>query len=85
MTDRHSSSWKEPYLEALRESDKEKLTELVQAAEGAIFLRLQELAGSADHHEERSEINKACADLLSIQVNKLGFPLGALEKPTKNP
>lgn len=72
MRDSHSSSWKEPYLEALRESDKEKLTELVYAAEGAIFLRLQELAGSG-------------AALLSIQINKLGFPLALLEKPTKKP
>jgi len=85
MRDSHSSSWKEPYLEALRESDKEKLTELVYAAEGAIFLRLQELVGSADHPEERSEIKVACAALLSIQINKLGFPLALLEKPTKKP
>jgi hypothetical protein len=80
MRDSHSSSWKEPYLEALRESDKEKLTELVYAAEGAIFLRLQELARSADHHEERSEIDAACAALLSIQINKLGFPLALPER-----
>jgi hypothetical protein len=83
MADHHSSSWKESYLAALKESDVEKLTQLVHAAEAAIFLRLQELAGSADHHEERSEINVACAALLSIQIDKLGFPLAPLEKPTE--
>lgn len=57
---------------------------MVYAAEGAIFLRLQELVGSADHQEERSEINVACAARLSIQINKLGFPLALLEKPAKN-
>jgi hypothetical protein len=36
MRDSHSSSWKEPYLEALRESDKEKLTELVHATVGNV-------------------------------------------------
>lgn len=74
MTESHSSSWKEPYLAALTEPDKEKLTEPVHAAEGAIFLRLQELANLPDHHEERSEIRAACAELLTIQVDKLGWP-----------
>ncbi len=73
--------WREPFLAALAETDKDKLTELVYAAEGAIFVRLQELAGSADHHEERSEIHVACAALLSIQVNKLGWPLGLPNRP----
>jgi hypothetical protein len=41
------SSWKRPYLEALRETDKKKLAKLVYAAEGAMFLRLQELPDSA--------------------------------------
>jgi hypothetical protein len=54
-----SSSWKEPYLAALKEPDREKLTKLVLATELAMFLRLQELAGSADGHEERKEIEVA--------------------------
>jgi hypothetical protein len=74
MTELHSPSWKHPFLEALLEPDKAKLTRLVYAAEGAIFLRAQELAGSADHREERSELHVASAALLSIQVNKLGWP-----------
>ena len=68
-----SSSWKEAYLNVLKETDNKKLPELVHAAEGAIFLRLQELPDSG-HLEERREIQAACADLLAIQINKLGWP-----------
>ncbi len=50
-----SFSWKEPDLAALKESDKQKLTELIYATEGAIYSRLQELAGSAGDQEERDE------------------------------
>ncbi|MFZ0881874.1 MAG: hypothetical protein WAN14_00630 [Candidatus Acidiferrales bacterium] len=69
-----SYSWKEPYRQALRESDKEKLTELVHAAEYAIVLRLQELENLTDHHEERAEMERASADLLAIKTNGLGWP-----------
>jgi hypothetical protein len=69
-----SFTWKEPYLAALKEPDKQKLAELVHAAEGAIFLRSQELAGSDNHSDERMELAAACEGLLSIQVNKLGWP-----------
>jgi hypothetical protein len=74
MLDSYSSDWKKPFLAALGETDKEKLVALVHAAEQAIFLRMQELENSADHHDERDEIQKACAALLSIQVNRLGWP-----------
>jgi hypothetical protein len=66
--------WKELYLQALLESDTEKLTELVQATEQAIVLRAQELLNSSDHHEERSEMAVAKASLLAIKVHKLGWP-----------
>jgi hypothetical protein len=56
MSASYSSSWKEPYLAALIEPNTEKLIKLVHATESAMFLRLQELAGSADGHEERKEI-----------------------------
>jgi hypothetical protein len=36
MPDSYPTSWKEPYHQALKESDQQKLTELVQAAEYAI-------------------------------------------------
>jgi hypothetical protein len=81
MLESNSSSWKQPFLAALKESDKEKLAEQVYAAEGAIFLRVQELAESVDRHEERSEIQAACAALLAIQVNKLGWPFSLPCRP----
>jgi hypothetical protein len=69
-----SSSWKEPYLAALKEPDTEKLTELVHATEWAMFLRLQELARSADGHEERNEIRVASENLLTLETLTLGWP-----------
>jgi hypothetical protein len=69
-----SHSWKEPYLAALKETDQKRLTDLTYAAENAIFFRLGELEGSADHHEERKELKAACNDLLKIRTNKLGWP-----------
>jgi hypothetical protein len=74
MPDSYPTSWKEPYRQALKESDQQKLTELVQAAEYAIVLRLQELQNSTDHHEERAEMKRAAADLLVIKTYKLGWP-----------
>jgi hypothetical protein len=68
------TSWKELFLWALIESDKEKLTGLIQAIERAIASRAQELFNSPDHHEERSEMAAANAALLSIKTHKLGWP-----------
>jgi hypothetical protein len=70
----HSPSWKVPFFEALLETDKARLTALVHATEGAMLLRWQELTGSDDHHAERTELKQACEGLLSIQINKLGWP-----------
>jgi hypothetical protein len=71
--------WKELFLEAvfftaLLESDKEKLTELLQAAERVMILRAQELLNSSDHHEERGEMDTALAALLSMKIHKPGWP-----------
>ena len=74
MQGSYATSWKGPYRQALTESDKQKLTALVHAAEYAIFLRLQELENSTDHHEERAEMKRATADLLVIKTYKLGWP-----------
>ncbi|MFZ0881879.1 MAG: hypothetical protein WAN14_00655 [Candidatus Acidiferrales bacterium] len=76
-----SYSWKEPYRQALKESDPQKLTELVYAAEYAIVLPLQELENLTDHHEERAEMERASADLLAIKTNRLGRPAIPPGKP----
>jgi hypothetical protein len=73
MTPSHSSAWKAPYLAALIEPDKEKLTKLVHATERAMFLRVQELAGSVDGHQERKEIEVASGNLLTLKSLILGW------------
>ena len=80
MPDSYSSDWKSLFLAVLGETDQNKLTERIHPAEGAIFLRLQELTDSPEHHDERSEIQVACAALLSIQVNRLGWPLSLSDR-----
>jgi hypothetical protein len=80
----HASSWRQPVLRALRESDERTLGELVFAAEHAIILRQRELENSTDHHEERSEMQVAIAALMTINVYKLGhraFPHLASSAP----
>lgn len=70
----HPLSWKQPFLQALEESDMLKLTALVRASERAIFLRQQELRNSSDRREERSEMSVAELALLTIKTHKLGWP-----------
>ncbi|MFZ0883141.1 MAG: hypothetical protein WAN14_07060 [Candidatus Acidiferrales bacterium] len=74
MNDSYPTSWKELYLQTTLESDPQELAKLVLAAEQAIVLRSQELLNSADHHEERSEMEIAKESLLTIKVHKLGWP-----------
>jgi hypothetical protein len=74
MRDSYPASWKDLYLQTVLESDKEKLTGLIQAVEHAIASRAQELLNSTDHHEERSEMATANAALLSMKTHKLGWP-----------
>ena len=74
MRDSYPIPWKELHLWALIESDKKKLTGLIQAIEHAIASRAQELLNSPDHHKERSEMAAANAALLSMKTHKLGWP-----------
>jgi hypothetical protein len=69
-----SSSWKRPYLEALKISEKDKLTVLVQSAELAIFYRMKELTDSPENRQERNDLRLACMDLLAVKTYKLGWP-----------
>lgn len=74
MQESGPSSWKESYENAVRESDKNKLVELVRAAEERMFFRGQELSRSTNHAEERCQMSAAAADLLAVKVYKLGWP-----------
>jgi hypothetical protein len=70
----HTPTWKDKFQRVVEETDKTKLKDSVLEAEGAMFCRLQELEGSADHHEERAEMHAATEKLLEIKRDKLGFP-----------
>jgi hypothetical protein len=67
-----SLHWKEIFLQAMNESDREKLRRLVPKAEAAIFLRREELGNSAEAREELSTIVVAMEALRSIRVQQLG-------------
>ena len=58
----------------MRESDREQLTELVDDAEEALFLRWRELADDSNHGGERNEMKSAADELLAIKKYKLGWP-----------
>jgi hypothetical protein len=66
-------SWKRQIQKALRENEPEKLSDLVHAAEGALFVRWQELR-EKDSPEERASMQAAADNLLAIKIYKLGWP-----------
>ncbi len=66
--------WQHEFEAALLEGDSGTLRQRVDAAEAAIFLRSQALAGSAEGSAERQAISEAIATLRAIQREKLGYP-----------
>ena len=74
MVEITTTPWKEVYEKTRQETDKQKLGELVLAAEAAIFRRYQEIAPSANHHDERRSMKEATDYLLALKVNELGWP-----------
>jgi hypothetical protein len=67
-------AWQNEYQAALVEVDREKLKERVEAAETAIYKRLQQISLSSDHHTERNVIEDALNSLRVIKRDELGFP-----------
>jgi hypothetical protein len=74
MPETTASNWQDAHQKAVKETDTRKLPDLLLEAENQLFLRTQQLAGSSDHHEERSQMHVAANDLLAIRVKKLGWP-----------
>lgn len=71
----HSDSslhWKDVLLQALDESDRERLHRLVREAEVAIFHRREELGDSVEAREELSTMAVTTEALRSIRVHQLG-------------
>jgi hypothetical protein len=66
-------SWKRLVQNALRENESEKLSDLVHASEGALFVRWQELREN-EGLEERASMQAAADNLLAIKIHKLGWP-----------
>jgi hypothetical protein len=66
--------WQNEYAAALVELDREKLSGRVEAAETAIFNRLQAISQSSDHRAEHQAIEDALAALRVLKRENLGFP-----------
>ena len=66
--------WQREFEAAFLEDDPKKLPQLAEAAEAAMFLRLQALSNSPDGRVERDTINDAVLTLRAIQTEKLHYP-----------
>ena len=66
--------WQQPLEAAVRETDPQKLPQLLEAAEAAIFLRSQSLVNSPDSHAERSRLHDGMRTIRAIQIEKLLYP-----------
>jgi len=74
MGESNQPLWKELYMEALLESEKDKVTLLLLAAELAMTERSRQLLNAPDHHEELTELAVAKAALETMRFRKLGWP-----------
>lgn len=81
MTEQNTSSshikyphWQREFEAALRQGDPQSLRQRVDAAEIALFQRLQALAAGAQGDAERQAIAEAIETLRAIQKEKLGYP-----------
>ena len=63
MSDLQFASWKEYFLKALAEKDRNKAVQLLRQADEPIFRRKQELGDSPLHREELSAIAVAIESL----------------------
>lgn len=86
MSDDSSLHWKEIFMQAVNESDRQKLRRLVPEAEVALFLRRAELEESAENREELSTMAVAIETLRSIRISQLGGArLGASNRSDRTP
>ena len=66
--------WQREFDAAILEGDPKTLRQRVDAAEAALFLRLQALAGNAEGQAEQRAIADAMRTLRAIQKEKLAYP-----------
>ena len=74
IVERGAGTWREPFEKALKETDAQRLGELVVQAEVAIYERYETLQDSPDCDEELRAIKVASDQLLALKVNRLGWP-----------
>jgi hypothetical protein len=67
-------AWQHEYQEALVEVDSDKLKGRVEAAEAAIYRRLQHLSQNSGDFAERQVIQDALHSLRVLKRDELGFP-----------
>jgi hypothetical protein len=71
MSDLEFPEWQGPYMEALMETDQEKLVGRVDFAERAIFLRLKEIQSSSKRRSEEQAIEDALRGLTMLRRETL--------------
>jgi len=68
--------WQPEFQEVVVEFDRERLIEKIQQFETSVFVRLQELASSSNHHSERQAIADATSTIAALKKNKLSHSDG---------
>ena len=81
------SEWEKLYRAVLVETDRDRLTDLVDAVESAIIRRRQELTKCEGADQERDAIEVAAEEILDIKTARLGWPTinlrsNVIEPPT---
>jgi hypothetical protein len=76
-----SPGWQKEYQAALIEVDPAKLGGRIEAAEAAIYGRLQQLSQNSDQHTERQVIEDALRSLRFLKKKEAGTHLDSREAP----
>lgn len=66
--------WQELYATCVSEAETDRLEKLTYDTEGAMYLRLRELAHELRPSNEAQELKQAATGLLEIRIRKLGWP-----------
>ncbi len=65
----NANNWEDLYTQAATEVESKRVPERVSVAKHAIRNRLQVLAGSSDHHEERARLADTLELLNALQAD----------------
>jgi len=76
MTFQWEPEWQRLYVDALLETDPQKLVGRVATAEKAILMRVEELCTSSDRAVEWQALEDAITGMLVLKREILNFPIG---------